>query len=257
MKRIYISLVMSFLMAFSMQSIQAQSTTDTVKPKKALKNSIMLNITAPILFGSRNLILGYERVLSKNQSFSIYAGQAALPQLRHGFNTDSIALVKDKKRSGYNINADYRFYLGSVNKYDAPRGVYVGPYIAYVHFAAEHNWTINNDPEPPRNATTSTTFNVFTVGAQLGYQFVFWRRFAVDLGLIGPGISNYNFTAKINGGILTEEEKEKLQERLQQALENKFPGMNIAFGDNTIKGNGVVRTWSVGFRYVIHIGFRF
>jgi hypothetical protein len=258
MKRLNNLFVLIFLLAITIPGVQAQSNTDSVKQKKDLKNTIRLNITAPLLFGSRNFILGYERVISKNQTMSLNGGQAAFPKLINLGSFDSIGLAKNNNKGGYNFSLDYRFYLGKLNKYSAPRGVYAGPYIAYVHFVGDNDWQVNNDaPNPPRSVNTKTTFNVFTVGGELGYQFVFWRRFAVDLVLIGPGISRYNFSSKITGSILTTEEKEKLQEKLTQAIENRFPGMNYVFDDQTLKGNGSISTTSVGFRYIIHIGFRF
>lgn len=37
----------------------------------------------------------------------------------------------------------------------------------------------------------------------------------------------------------------------------KFPGMNYVFADKEFNANGVIRTTSIGFRYLVHIGFAF
>ena len=270
MKRIFLPMFLIFLMALTLQRAQAQSTTDTAKHQKVLKNTITYNISAAAYFSPKNIIFGYERIIGKNQSITFHAGLAALPPLKKAstfsstgliniiVNPDSIGLTKNKKQSGYTFGADYRFYLGALNKYDAPRGVYLGPYMSFVHLQGEHEWSFNRDPAPSVNLTTNTAINLFTMGAQLGYQFVFWRKFTVDMNLFGPGLAIYDITAQINETVsLTPEQKERLRAKLQQALQNKFPGLNVAIQDQSFNGNGNIKSWNGGFRYAIHIGFRF
>jgi hypothetical protein len=269
MKRIFLPIFLIVLMTLTLQRTLAQSTTDTAKPQKALKNTITYNISAAVAFSPKNIIFGYERIIGKNQSITFHAGPAALPPLKTSaknstgliniiINPDSIGLTKNKKQSGYTVSTDYRFYLGALNKYDAPRGVYLGPYMGFVHFQAEHQWSFNHDPEPSVNLTTNTAINLFTMGAQLGYQFVFWRRLTLDMNLFGPGLAIYDITAQINETVsLTPEQKERLQAKLQQALQNKFPGLNFAIQNQTFNGSGNIKSWNAGFHYALHIGFRF
>jgi hypothetical protein len=224
--------------------------------KKAYKNIIRYNLSGSLLFGfDKYMIFGYERVVNPHQSFSINVGTVALPKFV-SINTDSFYLQKDLKNKGFNVSADYRFYLSHENKYYAPHGVYIGPYFSYNHFDRSNNWTFQKSSTDLRLITTKTKFNIFTVGAELGYQFVFWKRVALDLVLIGPGVSGYDLTAKIDGD-LTNEQRTNLQDALKQLITQKFPGMNYVFADKEFKANGTLNTTSIGFRYMIHIGFLF
>jgi hypothetical protein len=94
------------------------------------------------------------------------------------------------------------------------------------------------------------------VGGELGYQFVFWKRLALDLVLVGPGISGYHLKTKIDGD-LTPAEKANLQDAIKQLISQKFPGMNYIFANKELNANGTLNTTSLGFRYMVHVGFRF
>ncbi len=52
---------------------------------------------------------------------------------------------KEDKRIGYKVGGEYRFYLKKENKFLAPRGVYLGPYVSYLFFNNERGLTIEND----------------------------------------------------------------------------------------------------------------
>ena len=91
------------------------------------KNTIRYNATNPMIFGIENIIIGYERVVDKNQSFSVDFGLNQLPNLKpEVFNTNDtkLSLNNLKKNSGFHFSFDYRFYLKSENKFKAPRGIY-------------------------------------------------------------------------------------------------------------------------------------
>ena len=79
---------------------------------------------------------------------------------------------------------------------------------------------------------------------------------AVDFVLVGPGLSSYRLSTKIEGN-LDGEEREQLQDAVQQLIQQKFPGMNYVFSDKQLDASGVLNTWSIGFRYLIHIGYNF
>ena len=104
--------------------------------------------------------------------------------------------------------------------------------------------------------TTTTKFEIHTIGFELGYQFLFWKRMSLDLVMIGPGLSSYRLNTKIVGN-LDNEEREQLRDGLQQLLQQKFPGMNFIFADKEINSSGILNMWNIGFRYLIHIGYNF
>ena len=236
--------------------LYAQSTNTDSAWKESYKNIIRYNLSGPIVFGFGNyIIFGYERIVNPRQSFSINVGGVAFPKSAF-ISIDSFSLDKDTRNKGVNMSFDYRFYLQHENKYNIPHGAYAGPYISYNHFNRTNDWTFQQGSMEQKPVTTTTKFNIFTIGAELGYQFVFWKRLAIDLVLVGPGISVYQLKTKIEGD-LTEEQKANLHSAVLQVTTQKFPGMNYVFADEEFDANGVLRTTSFGFRYMIHIGFMF
>lgn len=237
-------------------SFSGFSQQPSTKKEKERKNIIRYDLSGGLLFGvSKYLVFGYERVVSPHQSFSINFGPIAFPKFV-SITTDSFNLQSDKKNTGINFSVDYRFYLAKENKYNAPHGLYIGPYYSYNHFHRENNWTFRQSGSTEKLVSTDINFNINTIGGELGYQFVLWKRFAIDMVLIGPGFSYYDFNAGIAGD-LSEDERTQLREALKQLVTQKFPGLNYVLSDKQVTGHGTLGTWSVGYRYLIHIGFVF
>jgi hypothetical protein len=237
---------------FCSSSCFAQDAED--KGEKVHKNTIRFNISNFVLFGNKNIIFGYERIVSPTQSFSINFGHAALPTLIP-LNPDSIGIEKQTSKTGFNISADYRFYLAKENKHPIPRGVYIGPYVSFNRSRKNCTWNISHGNQSDL-FDTETDFKILAAGFEVGYQFVFYNRLSVDLVVIGPGLARYEFNTKI-GGAISDEDRDKLYETLQQALENRFPGMSVAIKDKEIEADGRLRVTSIGYRYLIHVGYRF
>jgi hypothetical protein len=74
--------------------------------------------------------------------------------------------------------------------------------------------------------------------------------------LVGPGLGFYSYKAKFDSNI-SAGDKQQLLEGLKQLLVQKFPGMNYVFADKVFNANGVLTISSVGYRYIMHIGFVF
>ena len=169
-KHISISLLLAFLL-LGISTLDAQETIDlkkAVKEERIRKNTIRLNLTNPIIFGERSLIMGYERTIGEHQSFSINAGLATLPKFNLiNIEDDSlIQLNKSSKDKGFNITGDYRFYLASENKHRAPRGIYIGPYASHVFMGRENTWNLNTESFQGE-VKTDFRFNMTAIGAQL------------------------------------------------------------------------------------------
>jgi hypothetical protein len=161
--------------------------------------------------------------------------------------------------NGFHISGDYRFYLSKLNKYNAPRGVYIGPYYSYNTFDKQHRWEFTKEgTTTPQMVDTDLRINIHTVGFELGYQFVFWKRLAVDMILIGPGVAAYKLKADV-GGNLSDEDRQLFFDKLNEALKDKFPGYSGTVGNDTgeFQKTGVKSTTSLGYRYMIQIGYRF
>jgi len=253
--KVFLRIIVFTMIFLGVISAYGQNQKDSTKVK-SYKNVIRYNLSGALLFGfDKYAIIGYERIINKNQSISINVGQAQLPRLS-SINTDSFHLGKDAENKGYNVSIDYRFYLRKENKYGPPRGVYIGPFYSYNHFERDNNWTLERSGSSDQLVKTNTKFNIHTVGAELGYQFVFWKRVTLDMVLIGPGFARYKLSTDIES-TLSEENKKQLQDALEQAITQKFPGMNYVFADHHLDADGRINTWSVGYRYIVHIGYTF
>jgi len=256
MKRNIILSILFCLAGFFMMDVYGQDYKSDSAWKHSRKNIIRYNISSALLYGfDKGVILGYERMLKPNQSISFNIGTVALPKLTT-IGTDSVTFNNDVKNSGFNTSLDYRFYLGKLNKFNGPRGVYLGPWYSYNRFNRENTWDLIQSSGGTKNITANTDFNIHSFGIELGYQFIFWDRLAVDLVMIGPGMGLYKVNAKFDSN-LTTAEREQLQQALTDALENKFPGMDFVFDGKELDANGALNVTSLGYRYIIHIGFRF
>jgi hypothetical protein len=132
MKSTLFALTLFFIGLFSVTA-QEQVSEEKDSTKHVRKNIIRFNLTSPLIISKDYLVIGYERVIKENQSFSINVGQFALDGFS-GRISESLELLKNNDDKGFNTSIDYRFYLGQVNKYSAPRGVYIGRYYSYNHF---------------------------------------------------------------------------------------------------------------------------
>ena len=228
---------------------------DSSKPAMR-KNVIRYNLTGALLFGFDSyIVLGYERVLSPKRSISINVGRASLPKVT-SIITDSFAIGRDQTRSGVNVSVDYRFYLGKENKYAAPRGIYIGPYYSFNRLESERDWTRKNSTAS-NQIISKSTLTVNTVGFEVGYQFLLGR-FAIDMVMAGPGLGIYNYKAKFEGNVsLSQGDKEQLLDAVKQLLVQKFPGMNAVFSDKQFDADGVLKKSTIGYRYIVHIGYNF
>ena len=260
MKNYRIYWLAALAVLFSNVTIQAQDTLTlegvTIE-ERIFKNTIRFNLTNPIIFGDRALILGYERTIGEHQSFSINAGLAALPNFTIlGSQVDSIIeLRRDSKEKGYLITGDNRFYLAAENKYRAPRGIYIGPFLSHTFMGRENTWDLKT-----ANFTGAVNSDLklymTSIGAQLGYQFVFWKRVALDFVLIGPSVAFYSLSAKL-GTDLNPDDESALYEKISEILSERFPGYTFALDDVDFKTSGTTNTKGIGFRYTIHLGYRF
>jgi hypothetical protein len=240
-----------FFMVFLFSALHSYAQKDT-----AFKNGMKINLTNPLIFGTRSLQLGYERLIGTNQSFSVNIGTASFPILTFS-NTDTTIglLTKEYEDRGFHISGDYRFYLKHENKYPAPRGVYIGPFYSYNYFNRVNTWSMDSETFQG-SIQSDLSLNVHTIGFELGYQFVFWNRLTLDLLLMGPGIGFYGINAKLNT-TLSPEDDEAFFEALNSILSEKIPGYDLVIGSGEFNKTGSVRTTSLGFRYMVMIGFRF
>ena len=218
------------------------------------KNTIYLNFTNRVIFNDA-YIIGYERVLKPNRTFSVNIGTISLPRFTDKSNNDSVQLLGGSGNKGFHFSADYRFYLSKENKYEAPRGVYLGPYYAFNYAERANQWNLNTSTFTG-GVNTKMSLSIHTVGLQFGYQFVVWDRLALDFALLGPGLGVYNIKASINTN-LSEDQKELFYEKLNSFMAEKIPGYDRVIDEGEFNNKGSTNTTSFGYRYMINIGYRF
>lgn len=215
------------------------------------KNTIKLDLTGNLIY-TNSFIFSYERLLKQNQSLVLTAGVQEFPEIiKFGDNVES---KREEARSGYKFGGEYRFYLQKENKFSAPRGVYVGPYISALGFKSD--WKIvYSGADVPEEADLKSRLNILSVGAQLGYQFVFNDRWTLDLVVIGPSYSKYNFQTQLKGDF--EFDPEDVQNEVLQALIDKFPLLDDLVNEKELDSTGTLDTWAMGYKYQFLIGYRF
>jgi hypothetical protein len=243
------------IMALGSKTSCAQDQKDS--SVRTYKNVVRYNLSGAVLAGfDKYIVLGYERVLSPRKSISVNFGTAALPKIT-SFITDSFQTNKEGERKGFNVSVDYRYYPAKQNKFDAPHGLYIGPYYSYNQDENEKKWT-HKKSGSNNEIRTTTDFEVHTFGLELGYQLLLWKRFSIDMVMVGPGLGFYKYKASFAGNTnLSSGDKEQLLDALKQLLTQKFPGMDYVFSDKQFNANGVLKTSAVGYRYIVHIGFAF
>jgi hypothetical protein len=242
--------ILFIVFVLSVHSKAQVSDSAKVIKEKEYNNTIKINLTSWILY-SNGVQLNYERILSKKRSFTIFGGIIQFP-VPSAIANSSITFDNNTKSSGYTFGADYRFYLAKENKYAAPHGIYLAPFISYYHFNVQRT---GHDTTNQDNLTLNASFGFVNIGGEMGYQFVIKNRFVIDCVLLGPALSSYNFNIKL-GGSTSGDYNEKVQAILE-AIKDKYPLLKQLSSDSGVSKNGISDFWSLGFRYAIHIGYRF
>lgn len=221
---------------------------------KVNKNLIKFNVSSFLLYDNCYMF-SYERVLNRKKSISLFGGVQQFPaDLKLG--NDSAKLNKVDSRTGYAVGAEFRFYLSKENKYDAPRGVFIAPYISFVKYGNERTITYTHSNGTVDNVGLNTNIRFLNIGASLGYQFILWRRFVIDAVMFGPALTHYKFQADISGN-LTVDEDGKLTEDIIEAIKDKLPMLGELIDSKSIERDGTQKFWAPGFRYTISIGYFF
>lgn len=241
------------LAILSAQPLSAQYR-DSLQQEKVLKNTIRYNLSSPLLFGFNYVVFGYERVLRPYQTFSINAGVTALPNVI-SLARDSFKLVKAGNDPGFNLALDYRFYFKNENRHPAPRGVYLAPFYAFNNYKRTDSWLYDDGSGFNVFFEPKINLNIHSLGGQLGYQFVIARRFTVDLILIGPSLSFYKLNVQV-ASEATIPEDEAL-EAVLELIKELVPGFERVFEGEELSVSGTLNTRFLGFRYLIHVGYRF
>ena len=244
--------LLSILFALSWSLSAQEAHHDTT-----MKNTVRINVTPMLITASGgSFTAGYERVLFKRQTISANLGHLQLPPLITTKEGSPVEWVNSVRNTGMIASLDYRFYF-SRNKYAVPDGLYWGPYTTYYYVdnAAEINLIENEVIQG--GARVQTYASMLMVGVQLGYQFVLWKRWTLDFIVAGPAVGFYDLKMSIKAeGDINENEAEYLQ-GVYDAIVTIFPGAATLFEEQEISTSGSTSFNSIGYRYLIQIGFRF
>ena len=218
-------------------------------------NVIKFNPTPMLLFDEpRNVTFSYERLVKKNQSVSLQLGYLVVPQVLSDTLFNKVLFNKEK-RNGINLSFDYRIYPFTRNRRPAPDGMYFGGYLSYVGTSSESRGTLIDAPEDD-NILFNTRMSMVNLGFELGYQFIFAKKFSIDLLMFGPSITGYSGNLGITGN-LNSDLGDQIDEELAAKLKEHFPALGYLFSgeDEAFSTSKVViSSW---FRYSVQIGYHF
>ncbi len=181
-------------------------------------------------------------------------GRFSFPKFEPIFR-DSFQLQKNYKDKGFHFSTDYRWYLLKENKYEAPRGLFIGPYYAYNYLQRENYWKLNMSSNNDE-LISDLSVNMHLVGIQLGCQFVVWKRMTLDVIFMGPGLWFFDLKSKTSSTLETEE-SELFYQQVNEQLQNTVPGYTIVLDGNEFSQKGSARTGKFGYRYLVNLGYRF
>ncbi len=238
----YFSLTLLPLFSF------AQSATDTIQRR----NIVKLDLTSNVWYKNA-VTLTYERLVKKNQSFSVSIGSQELVGIASRLNPDEMEIDRTTA-AGYKIAGDYRFYLQKENKYNGPHGVYIGPYMAYHNF--KNKWDISVEGNSgTQKGSVDGRIEVMNIGFQAGYQFLIGNRWAIDMSFIGASLSNYRARLTTTGNFDLDDSE--INQDILDALITRFPLLEDLLDDQTLDKSGKLDNWAMGFRYVVQVGYSF
>ncbi|MCX6303711.1 MAG: DUF3575 domain-containing protein [Bacteroidetes bacterium] len=249
----FLCIAISLIIAIPFLLPAQRSDSARIIPKPIHKNVIKWNPTPMMLWSTKNVTLSYERVLNKRQSIALTVGYLEFPSLTR----DSIAglvAITSREKHGINLALEYRFYLMQRNFRPIPDGLYLSPFVSFYGYRFKNGLDLKGKLDSA--FAIKGSFYVYNAGVELGYQFVFFKRFTLDLVLIGPSVSYYGGGLDISGNMNLSDIQD-INEDLYKKLKEKYPMIGDFVVNKSFKRNGKLDLFSVGFRYLIQFGFHF
>lgn len=218
-------------------------------------NVIKINPTPMLIWQDvRNITISYERLVTKSMSVSLQLGYLIFPRLADD-TVAGLVSFSGKEKYGVNLAVDYRYYPFSRNRRPAPDGLYIGAYVSYYGFSFKNNLDILHTTVD-QNGAISGKLGIINMGLSLGYQFIFWKRFTLDMLLFGPSVSRYSGSLNISGE-LDPSQIQNIDKDLVEKLLEKYPFIGTIFSKNGLQFTGTRSSISIGFRYSLQLGFHF
>ena len=234
------------LVSFRAEAIERDTTR---------KNIIRWNITPMMIVGPKSIVLGYERVLKNNQSFSINLGYLE-KQAFEDVEGNPIQIADQVSRGGVDITADYRFYMRKRNKWPAPDGLYLGTYLAYYSIWHDASLNLIENNSIKNTVFYNANLSLYSVGLQLGYQFVFKKHITIDLILLGPSYTYYDINMGLNFRYNIDPDDPFYQD-LMDFVEGNDSFLSQFIKNQSFDANGRLKFSYYGFRYGVQLGYNF
>jgi len=242
-----------------------RNANDSISQPKNAENPVLLtpyhlnvvkfNPTPMMLFGEpRNVTFSYERLIKENKSVALQLGYLVVPQVLNDTLYNNVLLNKDT-RLGINAAIDYRLYPFSRNRRPAPDGLYIGGYLSYIGTSSESRVNLIDAPNEDKILINSR-MNMVNLGIELGYQFIFAKKFSIDLLMFGPSITGYSGNLGITGN-LNSDLGDKIDEELAAKLKEHFPALGYLFSDEDATFSTSKLVISSWFRYCVLFGYHF
>lgn len=213
------------------------------------KNTIKLNSAAIIL---NNASLLYERDLKKNWSLMLGAGYRWGGDIPKAFGMGSLVVTSESSGlRGYSLTPEVRYYFNFCDCGAPKTGFYAGLYGRFSRFYGDLTFNVWNGSDYI-DVGAAGNLREFGGGIQLGYQFVFKKRFVVDLMFAGPRRSHLRMDLNLDSEFL-EESIPLIEEEINKRLAwlgkdpislDVHPEVHHTFG-------------FTNFRYAVGIGYRF
>jgi hypothetical protein len=243
------------LMILSGLSFVGMAQTDSSMVRER-KNIIRWNVTPMAVVGPKSFVLGYERVLKNNQTISLNVGYLEMAP-RVNSEGETVQLFGDVKRGGFDVSLDYRFYFKGRNKYPAPDGLYWGPYTSIYNLTFEGASNVFDDQGNQINTVgMDMGLTMYSLGAQLGYQFIIKDRFSIDLMLMGPSFTRYAFKMNFDAAVALDPD-DPFYIGLEKLLSTLVPGSEIILDGAEFSATSNTKFSYVGFRYGLQLGYVF
>ena len=243
------------MIAVVLKASDLYAQNDSTDKRLTHRNNIKLNLTTNIFYRP-SFVMAYERTIKPHQTLQIEGGYTEFPFSLPNILPSNIIIEENKKKSGFKVAIDYRFYFKKENKYEAPHGLYWGPFLGYYHFRNERTVSVTDTSFATGKLNFISTLDFPQVGVNIGYQFVVAKRISIDMNLFGPSITYYKFKVNLDGDFNANKENEYLQE-LYEVLLSSLPLLGTLVSDQQVTSDGVADLFFMGFRYSVSAGFRF
>jgi hypothetical protein len=141
---------------------------------------------APASLAGGKLTLGSEYNFKKKQSVEFFIGLPVPVAKKFDYDNHT----SEVQSSALSLFAGYRYYFGNRDV----RGVYIEPFVKYLHHKADGILVGELDGESAR-FDTKTDYSAIGAGVQLGVQFLIAKRVSLDFFLIGPEGNSAKFSS--------------------------------------------------------------